>query len=74
MRVGLTEARAASGGIRFAIPPYAGYSALRGLGRRNRERSRRFKHASPRLFRLLKTAGIVVALWVLLLALWPLLR
>ena len=50
------------------------YSALRGLGQRNRERSRRFKHASPRLFRLLKTAGIVVALWVLLLARWPLLR
>jgi beta-hydroxylase len=44
------------------------------MGQRNRERSKRFKHANPKLFRLLKTAGIVVLLWIVLLAPWPLLR
>jgi len=44
---------------------------LYALGQRNRERSRRFKHANPRLFRVLKTAGIVVLLWIALLAPWP---
>jgi beta-hydroxylase len=47
---------------------------LYALGQRNRERSRRFKHANPRVFRVLKTAGILVLLWVLLLAPWPLLH
>lgn len=41
-------------------------------GKRNRERSRRFKHANPRTFRILKTTGIVLLLWILLLAPWPL--
>ena len=47
---------------------------LYALGQRNRERSQHFKRANPRLFRLLKTAGIIVLLWIVLLAPWPLLR
>ncbi|HET7299922.1 MAG TPA: aspartyl/asparaginyl beta-hydroxylase domain-containing protein [Oleiagrimonas sp.] len=47
---------------------------LYAFSQRNRERSRVFKKRSPRLFRSLKYAGIVVALWVIFLAPWPLLR
>ena len=47
---------------------------LYALGQRNRERSRRFKHSNPRLFRVLKTTGIVLLAWIVLLAPWPLLR
>ncbi|MEO6968424.1 MAG: aspartyl/asparaginyl beta-hydroxylase domain-containing protein [Rhodanobacteraceae bacterium] len=54
--------------------PVGFINRLFALGQRNRERNRRFKHANPRLFRALKACGIVVLLWVLLLAPWPLLR
>jgi beta-hydroxylase len=54
--------------------PVGFINRLYALGQRNRERSRRFKHSNPKLFRLLKTTGIVVLLWVVLLAPWPLLR
>lgn len=47
---------------------------LYAVSQRNRERSRAFKKRSPRLFRTVKYAAIVVVLWVILLAPWPLLR
>src|SRR5579883_1260344 len=54
--------------------PIGFLNRLYALSQRNRERSKRFKHANPRLFRAMKFAGIVVLLWVLLLAPWPILR
>ncbi|HET7663389.1 MAG TPA: aspartyl/asparaginyl beta-hydroxylase domain-containing protein [Rhodanobacteraceae bacterium] len=47
---------------------------LYAFSQRNRERSRAFKKRSPKLFRTLKYGGIVVALWVIFLAPWPLLH
>jgi beta-hydroxylase len=46
------------------------FSALR----RRREASRGFKHRHRKLFKAMKFTGALVALWVLLLAPWPLLR
>ncbi|MBS0432252.1 MAG: aspartyl/asparaginyl beta-hydroxylase domain-containing protein [Proteobacteria bacterium] len=54
--------------------PVGFLNRLYALGQRNRERSSRFKHVNPRLFRALKATVIVLLLWVLLLAPWPLLR
>lgn len=54
--------------------PVGFINRLYAQGKRNRGRSRRFKHANPRTFRALKAAGIIALLWVLLLAPWPLLR
>ncbi len=47
---------------------------LYAISQRNRKRSRAFKKRSPKLFRTLKYSAIVVALWVIFLAPWPLLR
>ncbi|HEX7339980.1 MAG TPA: aspartyl/asparaginyl beta-hydroxylase domain-containing protein [Rhodanobacteraceae bacterium] len=44
------------------------------FNQRSRERSRAFKRRSPRLFRAVKYSAIVVVLWVIFLAPWPLLR
>ncbi|HEX7341450.1 MAG TPA: aspartyl/asparaginyl beta-hydroxylase domain-containing protein [Rhodanobacteraceae bacterium] len=44
------------------------------FNQRNRERSRAFKKRRPKLFRTLKYGAIVVALWVIFLAPWPILR
>ena len=54
--------------------PVGVINRLYALGQRNRERSKRLKRANPKLFRLAKAVGIVVLLWVVLLAPWPLLR
>ncbi len=47
---------------------------LYAFSKRNRERTRGFKKRRPKLFRALKYGGIVVALWVIFLAPWPLLH
>lgn len=47
---------------------------LYALGQRNRERGKRTKKAHPRLFRGMKAVGIIVLLWLLLLAPWPIVR
>lgn len=47
---------------------------LYAFSKRNRERSRAFKKRSPKLFRTLKYSAIVLVLWVILLAPWPLLH
>lgn len=47
---------------------------LFGLNQRGRERSRAFKKRRPKLFRALKYGGIVVVVWLIFLAPWPLLR
>ncbi len=44
---------------------------LYAFSQRNRERSRAFKKRSPKAFRTLKYSGIVIVLWVILLAPWP---
>ncbi|HET7269230.1 MAG TPA: aspartyl/asparaginyl beta-hydroxylase domain-containing protein [Oleiagrimonas sp.] len=44
------------------------------LNQRGRDRSRAFKRRSPKLFRTVKYSAIVVALWVIFLAPWPLLH
>lgn len=54
--------------------PVGFINRLYATGQRNRERNKRFKHTRPRTFRALKTIGIIVLVWVLLLAPWPLLR
>ncbi|HXS72479.1 MAG TPA: aspartyl/asparaginyl beta-hydroxylase domain-containing protein [Rhodanobacteraceae bacterium] len=54
--------------------PVGFLNRLYALGQRNRERGKRFKHANPRLFRGAKTVGIIVLLWIVLLAPWPLVR
>lgn len=41
------------------------------LNARSRERSKVFKRKYPKLFRFTKYAGIVLALWLILLAPWP---
>lgn len=46
---------------------------LYALSKRNREFNRRFKRRRPATFRTLKYCGILVALWVIFLAPWPLL-
>mgnify|MGYP003605854921 CR=1 FL=1 len=47
---------------------------LYALNQRNRERMRKIKKQHPRLFRTIKYVGIVLFLWLLFLAPWPLLR
>ncbi|BBD80018.1 Fe(2+)/alpha-ketoglutarate-dependent dioxygenase LpxO [Aerosticca soli] len=47
---------------------------LYALNQRNRERMRKFKKKHPRLFRTIKYIGIVLFLWLVFLAPWPLLR
>ncbi|PWK92789.1 aspartyl/asparaginyl beta-hydroxylase domain-containing protein [Fulvimonas soli] len=44
------------------------------LNQRNRERNRAFKKKHPRLFRAVKYAGIVLLIWLVFLAPWPLVR
>jgi beta-hydroxylase len=44
------------------------------LNQRGRERSRAFKKKSPKLFRAMKYAGILAALWLIFLAPWPIWR
>ncbi len=44
------------------------------LNARGRERSKQFKRKHPKLFRATKYAGIVVMLWLIFLAPWPLAR
>jgi beta-hydroxylase len=44
------------------------------LNQRNRARSKAFKKKHPKLFRGLKYAGIVVLLWLIVLAPWPFVR
>jgi beta-hydroxylase len=47
---------------------------LYAISQRNRARSRAFKKRAPTLFRTFKYSAIVVALWVIFLAPWPVLR
>jgi beta-hydroxylase len=44
------------------------------LNQRGRERTRKFKKANPRLFRVLKYIGIVVMVWLVFLAPYPFFR
>jgi beta-hydroxylase len=44
------------------------------LNQRGRERSKAFKRRHPKLFRSLKYAGIVLMIWLVFLAPWPLVR
>ncbi|MGN2253731.1 aspartyl/asparaginyl beta-hydroxylase domain-containing protein [Frateuria sp. GZRe12] len=44
------------------------------LNQRSRERSKAFKRRHPKLFRGLKYAGIVLLIWLVFLAPWPLVR
>ncbi|GAB3783596.1 aspartyl/asparaginyl beta-hydroxylase domain-containing protein [Dyella agri] len=44
------------------------------LNQRNRERNRAFKKKHPKLFRVLKYLGMLVLLWLIFLAPWPLFR
>jgi beta-hydroxylase len=44
------------------------------LNQRGRERSRAFKKKSPKLFRAMKYAGILAAVWLIFLAPWPIWR
>lgn len=44
------------------------------LNQRSRDRSRAFKRRFPKLFRVLKYIGIVILIWLVFLAPWPLVR
>jgi beta-hydroxylase len=44
------------------------------LNQRSRERNRAFKRRHPKLFRGLKYAGMLVLIWLVFLAPWPLVR
>ena len=44
------------------------------LNQRSRERNRAFKRRHPKLFRWLKYAGMLVLIWLIFLAPWPLVR